>query len=82
MRGPGRRRDVPDRVLGGRRPDPPLPRSFPADLDGYERFRHELPVRGIHVDAYGLACWFVSAALEEDHIRRTCAAVNEVFAAL
>ncbi|MFD4645282.1 hypothetical protein [Streptomyces sp. NPDC058441] len=45
---------------------------MPADLDGYERFRHELPVRGIHVDAYGLACRFVSAALEEDRIRRTC----------
>lgn len=38
-------------------------------------------MRGIHVDAYGLACWFVSAALEEDHIRRTCEAVNEVLAA-
>lgn len=55
---------------------------FAADLDRYERFRHELLVRGIHVNVYGLACWFVSAALEEDDIRRTCEAVNEAFAAL
>ncbi|MFI9773367.1 aspartate aminotransferase family protein [Streptomyces sp. NPDC051956] len=55
---------------------------FAADLDRYERFRHELLVRGIHINVYGLACWFVSAALEEDDIRRTCEAVDEAFAAL
>ncbi|MFB7416824.1 hypothetical protein ACFC18_28265 [Streptomyces sp. NPDC056121] len=82
VRGPGRRRHVPDRVLGGRRSDPPPPRSFAADPDRYERFRHELLVRGIHVNVCGLACRFVPAALEEDDIRRTCEAVNEAFAVL
>ncbi|MFD4256796.1 aspartate aminotransferase family protein [Streptomyces sp. NPDC058534] len=55
---------------------------FAADLARYQLFRHELLRRGIHVNVYGLACWFVSAALNEDDIDRTCTAVYEAFAAL
>ncbi|MEU1707630.1 aspartate aminotransferase family protein [Streptomyces sp. NPDC005706] len=55
---------------------------FSADLARYERFRHELLLRGIHINSYGLACWFVSAALDDDDTERTCAAVDEAIAAL
>ncbi|MFF1588890.1 hypothetical protein ACFVY0_12390 [Streptomyces sp. NPDC058286] len=54
---------------------------FAADPDHYEPFRHELPVRGIHVNAYSLACRFTSSALDADDIRRIREAVNEAFAA-
>ncbi|WP_419992402.1 aspartate aminotransferase family protein [Streptomyces boninensis] len=55
---------------------------FEADLARYERFRHELLLRGIHVNVYGLACWFVSAAHGDDEVAATCAAVSESIAAL
>lgn len=55
---------------------------FTADLARYERFRHELLLRGIHVNVYGLACWFVSAAHGEGEVAATCAMVDEAFAAL
>ncbi|MFE3829893.1 aspartate aminotransferase family protein [Streptomyces sp. NPDC059092] len=52
------------------------------DQRRYDVFRHELLRRGIHTNAHGLACWFVSAAVTEDDTDRTCAAIGEVFAVL
>ncbi|MEN8650410.1 aspartate aminotransferase family protein [Streptomyces sp. 21So2-11] len=53
-------------------------------LDGgrYDAFRYELLRRGVHTNAYGLACWFVSSATTEDDIGLTCAAIDEAFATL
>ncbi|MFD7224854.1 aspartate aminotransferase family protein [Streptomyces sp. NPDC059892] len=52
------------------------------DQRRYDTFRHELLRRGIHTNAHGLACWFVSAAVTDDDTDRTCAAIDEVFALL
>lgn len=52
------------------------------DQGRYDAFRHALVTRGIHVNAYGLACWFVSAAVTEDDIGATCAAIDEAFATI
>ncbi|MFJ9952153.1 aspartate aminotransferase family protein [Kitasatospora sp. NPDC091207] len=52
------------------------------DQRRYDAFRHALVERGIHVNAYGLACWFVSAAVTEDDIDATCAAIDEAFATI
>ncbi|KUL51448.1 glutamate-1-semialdehyde aminotransferase [Streptomyces sp. NRRL F-4489] len=53
-------------------------------LDGhrYDTLRHELLRRGVHINAYGLACWFVPAVLTDDDIEETCAAIAEAFPAL
>lgn len=53
-----------------------------ADRGRYDVFRHELLRRGVHVNAYGAACWFVAAAVTEDEVAATCAAVDGAFAAL
>jgi glutamate-1-semialdehyde 2,1-aminomutase len=45
----------------------------------YDLFRHALLQRGIHINASGLACWFMCSLTDED-IDRACAAVHEVFA--
>ncbi|MFJ8001157.1 aspartate aminotransferase family protein [Streptomyces sp. NPDC096310] len=52
------------------------------DQRRYAVLRRELLRRGVLVDADGLACWYVSAAVTEDDTDRTCAAIDEVFAAL
>ncbi|MFE3070110.1 aspartate aminotransferase family protein [Streptomyces sp. NPDC059247] len=52
------------------------------DQARYDAFRHELLKRGIHTNAYGMACWFVSAAVTEDELDATCGAVEEAFAVL
>ncbi|MFE4451660.1 aspartate aminotransferase family protein [Streptomyces sp. NPDC056796] len=53
-----------------------------ADQTRYDTFRHELLKRGVHSNAYGMACWFVSAALTEDELAATCEAVEGAFTAL
>ncbi|MFJ5116273.1 aspartate aminotransferase family protein [Kitasatospora sp. NPDC088548] len=52
------------------------------DQRRYDAFRHALLVRGIHVNAYGLACWFVSAAVTDEDVEATCAAIDEAFATI
>ncbi|MFE3019354.1 aspartate aminotransferase family protein [Streptomyces sp. NPDC059256] len=52
------------------------------DQHRYDAFRHALLQRGIHANGFGLACWFVSAALTESDIDETCAAIDEAFAAI
>ncbi|MER7050148.1 aspartate aminotransferase family protein [Streptomyces jumonjinensis] len=56
--------------------------TFRLDRARYDAFRHELLLRGVHSNAYGLACWFVSAAVTDDELARTCEAIEESFAAL
>lgn len=53
-----------------------------ADDARYAAFRHALLERGVHVNAVGSACWFVSAALTEDDVTATCTAVDEAFAVI
>ncbi|MFG2917406.1 aspartate aminotransferase family protein [Kitasatospora sp. NPDC048298] len=53
-----------------------------ADSSRYAAFRHELLKRGVHVNAYSLACWFVSAAVTADDLAATCEAVEQSFDAL
>ncbi|MFE6052916.1 aspartate aminotransferase family protein [Kitasatospora sp. NPDC056446] len=53
-----------------------------ADTARYAAFRHELFERGIHTNAYGMACWFVSAAVTSDELAATCDAVERSFDAL
>ncbi|WP_329561801.1 aspartate aminotransferase family protein [Kitasatospora sp. NBC_01266] len=50
------------------------------DQQRYAAFRHALLERGVHVNGYGLACWFVSAAVTEEDIEAACAAIDEAFA--
>ncbi|MFJ7279940.1 aspartate aminotransferase family protein [Kitasatospora sp. NPDC098663] len=57
------------------------------DLLGVDRarsdaFRHELLKRGVHVNAYGMACWFVAAAVTDDDLDATCEALGEAFSVL
>jgi len=47
-----------------------------ADLERYSAFRHALLTQGVHVNASGLACWFVSAAHTLDDTQFTIAAVE------
>ncbi|MEV7421372.1 MULTISPECIES: aspartate aminotransferase family protein [unclassified Streptomyces] len=53
-------------------------------VDGrrYDTFRHELLKRGVHANAYAMACWFVPAVLSDDDVNATCEAVEEAFGAL
>ncbi|MET9149353.1 aspartate aminotransferase family protein [Streptomyces sp. NPDC004042] len=53
-----------------------------ADQARHDTFRHELFKRGIHTNAYGLACWFVPASVTEAELDSTCEAVDAAFAAL
>ncbi|MFF2119917.1 aspartate aminotransferase family protein [Kitasatospora sp. NPDC001119] len=53
-----------------------------SDQARHHAFRHELLRRGIHVNAYGMACWFVSAAVTEDDLDETCEAVEGAFRTL
>ncbi|WP_321184100.1 glutamate-1-semialdehyde 2,1-aminomutase [Embleya scabrispora] len=48
----------------------------------YALFRHALLERGVHVNAVGSACWFVSAALTDDDVSAACAAVDAAFVLL
>ncbi|GAA2242382.1 glutamate-1-semialdehyde 2,1-aminomutase [Streptomyces amakusaensis] len=48
----------------------------------YDTLRHELLRRGVHCNAYGLACWFVPAVVTEDELARTCEAIDGAFAAM
>ncbi|MFH8587505.1 aspartate aminotransferase family protein [Streptomyces celluloflavus] len=52
------------------------------DQARYHAFRHELLKRGIHTNAYGMACWFVAATVTEDDLDATCEAVTEAFGVL
>jgi glutamate-1-semialdehyde 2,1-aminomutase len=52
------------------------------DQARYNAFRHELLKRGVHTNAYGMACWFVAATVTEDDLDATCEAVEGAFAAL
>ncbi|WP_405739319.1 aspartate aminotransferase family protein [Streptomyces sp. NBC_01525] len=52
------------------------------DQARYHAFRHELLKRGIHTNAYGMACWFIAATVTEDELDATCEAVTEAFDAL
>ncbi|MGH3915212.1 MAG: aspartate aminotransferase family protein [Pseudonocardiaceae bacterium] len=56
--------------------------TFTLDTGRYDAFRHALLRRGIHVNASGLACWFLCSALTDEDIGRACAAVHEAFAEL
>ncbi|MFH8687508.1 aspartate aminotransferase family protein [Streptomyces anulatus] len=53
-----------------------------ADTGQYDAFRHELLKRGVHSNAYAMACWFVPAVVSEDDLSATCQAVEEAFAVL
>ncbi|MFD5872022.1 aspartate aminotransferase family protein [Streptomyces sp. NPDC060322] len=53
-----------------------------ADGSRYDAFRHELLKRGVHSNAYAMACWFVPAVVSEDDLSATCRAVEEAFTAL
>ncbi|MFF0449615.1 aspartate aminotransferase family protein [Streptomyces sp. NPDC004609] len=53
-----------------------------ADQSRYDAFRHELLKRGVHTNAYAMACWFVPATVTEDDLNATCQAVEEAFKAL
>ncbi|MFD7640677.1 aspartate aminotransferase family protein [Kitasatospora sp. NPDC059795] len=55
---------------------------FDADTARYAAFRHELLKHGVHTNAYGLACWFVSAAVTADDLAATCKAIERSFDAL
>ncbi|MFE0424812.1 aspartate aminotransferase family protein [Streptomyces sp. NPDC058953] len=45
-------------------------------------FRHELLKRGVHANAFPMACWFVPSVTTDDDLAATCAAVAGAFAAL
>ncbi|WP_405996883.1 aspartate aminotransferase family protein [Streptomyces sp. NBC_00829] len=53
-----------------------------ADQPRYDAFRHELLKRGVHTNAYAMACWFVPATVTDDDLTATCRAVEEAFAEL
>ncbi|MFF2629728.1 aspartate aminotransferase family protein [Kitasatospora griseola] len=53
-----------------------------ADTARYAAFRHELLKQGVHTNAYGMACWFVSAAVTADDLATTCKAIERSFDAL
>jgi glutamate-1-semialdehyde 2,1-aminomutase len=55
---------------------------FALDTARYATFRQGLLERGVHVNAVASACWFVSPALSDDDVERTCAAVHEVMPSL
>ncbi|MGW1410089.1 aspartate aminotransferase family protein [Streptomyces sp. NPDC002403] len=52
------------------------------DQARYHAFRHELLKRGVHANAFAMACWFVPAAVTDDDLDATCEAVEEAFNAL
>lgn len=52
------------------------------DQARYHAFRHELLKRGIHTNAYGMACWFVAATVTTQELDATCQAVDEAFSTL
>ncbi|MGW6460973.1 aspartate aminotransferase family protein [Streptomyces sp. NPDC055078] len=56
--------------------------TFRVDRRRYDTFRHELLRRGVHSNAYGMACWFVPAVVTADELARTCEAIDGAFAAL
>ncbi|MGW2540099.1 aspartate aminotransferase family protein [Kitasatospora sp. NPDC001574] len=45
-------------------------------------FRHELLKRGVHANAFPMACWFVSAVVTDDDLTATCEAVTQAFKTL
>ncbi|WP_329172670.1 aspartate aminotransferase family protein [Streptomyces sp. NBC_01477] len=53
-----------------------------ADQARYHAFRHELLKRGVHTNAYGMACWFVAAAVTKDDLDATTEAIEAAFATL
>ncbi|MFE6098588.1 aspartate aminotransferase family protein [Streptomyces laurentii] len=53
-----------------------------ADQARYDAFRHALLERGVHSNAYGMACWFVAATLTDDELDATCEAVTDAFGVL
>ncbi|MFD7581376.1 aspartate aminotransferase family protein [Kitasatospora sp. NPDC059817] len=53
-----------------------------ADQARHGAFRHALLGRGVHVNAFGMACWFVSAAVTDDDLDATCEAVEGAFSTL
>ncbi|MET8699539.1 aspartate aminotransferase family protein [Kitasatospora sp. NPDC004723] len=53
-----------------------------ADTARYAAFRHELLKQGVHANAYGMACWFVSAAVTADDLGATSKAIERSFDAL
>ncbi|MEW2294756.1 glutamate-1-semialdehyde 2,1-aminomutase [Streptomyces sp. NPDC006743] len=55
---------------------------FAADRARHDAFRHALLERGIHTNAFGMACWFVPACVTEAELEATCEAVHAAFAAL
>lgn len=65
-------------------PDAPLTHYrdlYAADTRRYGAFRQALLERGVHVNHSGLACWFISAAHEEDEIEYTAQAIDEAMRA-
>jgi glutamate-1-semialdehyde 2,1-aminomutase len=54
--------------------------TFNLDTRRYDVFRHALLKRGIHINASGLACWFLCSVLTDEDIDQACAAVHEAFA--
>ncbi|MFJ3701409.1 MULTISPECIES: aspartate aminotransferase family protein [Streptomyces] len=53
-----------------------------ADGGRYDAFRHELLKRGVHTNAYAMACWFVPAVVSDADLDATCRAVEDAFAVL
>ncbi|MFJ6659544.1 aspartate aminotransferase family protein [Streptomyces sp. NPDC091377] len=53
-----------------------------ADQARYHAFRHALLERGVHTNAYGMACWFVAATVTEEELTATCEAVEAAFTVL
>ena len=53
-----------------------------ADAALYARFRHALLLRGIHANASGSACWFLSTAHTDDDIAYTVEMIHAAFGEL
>ena len=55
---------------------------FDIDSERYGLFRWGSLQRGIHVNGVASACWFVSPALTDEDVERTCEAIDDVFRGL
>jgi glutamate-1-semialdehyde 2,1-aminomutase len=52
------------------------------DMKRYAAFRHALLTHGIHVNSSGLACWFVSAAHDDEDAALASVAIDEAMKAV
>lgn len=56
--------------------------TFALDQHRYQKFRHQLLRRGLHINDSGLACWFTCAALTPQDLDHACHAINQAIATL